>query len=316
MEHGKNIFQSRLLRLAVKSGQRQSMSPRNLSLAVLAPLCWGLTFTLAKPVVNHFPPVFMMFLIYAGIALLMAITHRQPFKTEWQKLLLISALAVTIQGGLLFYAVKDVDATTSNLVLQAQVPAGVIMGWLIAGEPLKTSRIVGTIIAVLGVVIVIGLPEKKPPLVPVLMIVVSGFVWAAGQVLARVLSKDSGAMTLKANAWFATPQLLLLTLAMEHGQWNSIASATPVHWMLFAFVGTFGFYVAYMTWFTLLKSVTVDQAVPFILLMTPIGLLAAVVFLGESITMVQLVGGTVLMLGLAVVNGLGLPKRKLALVGE
>ena len=288
------------------------MSPRNLGLAVLAPLCWGLTFTLAKPVVNHFPPVFMMFMIYAAIAVLMAFTHPEPFKTEWKKLLLISALAVTIQGGLLFYAVKDVDATTSNLVLQAQVPAGVIMGWLIAGEPLKRSRLIGTLIAVLGVVIVIGLPEKKPPLVPVLMIVVSGFVWAAGQVFARLLSKDSGAMTLKANAWFATPQLLLLTLLMEKGQWQSLASATTFQLLLLGFVGVFGFYVAYMTWFTLLKRVTVDQAVPFILLMTPIGLIGAVVFLGESITLVQLIGGAVLMLGLAVVIGLGVPKQKLA----
>jgi len=288
------------------------MSPRNLSLAILAPLCWGLTFTLAKPVVTHFPPIFMMFLVYTCIALVMAFTHPQPFKTDWKKLLLISSLAVTIQGGLLFYAVKDVDATTSNLVLQAQVPAGVIMGWLIAGEPMKTSRIIGTVIAVLGVVIVIGLPEKKPPLVPVLMIVLAGFVWAAGQVLARMLSKDSGAMILKANAWFATPQLLLLTLLMEHGQWQSLATATSQQWLLFAFVGFFGFYVAYMTWFTLLKSVTVDQAVPFILLMTPIGLVGAVVFLGESITAIQLIGGAVLMLGLAVVNGLGLPKRDLA----
>ena len=292
------------------------MSPRNLGLAILAPLCWGLTFTLAKPVVNHFPPVFMMFLVYAGIALLMAVTHPEPFKTDWKKLLLISALSVTIQGGLLFYAVKDVDATTSNLVLQAQVPAAVIMGWLIAGEPLKTSRLVGVIIAVLGVVIVIGLPEKKPPLLPVLMIVISGFVWAAGQVSARVLSKDSGAMILKANAWFATPQLLLLTLVMEHGQWNALATATFVQWLLFGFVGIFGFYVAYMTWFTLLKSVTVDQAVPFILLMTPIGLIAAVVFLGESITAVQLFGGAVLMLGLAVVNGFGVPKARVAVAIE
>ena len=288
------------------------MSPRNLGLAVLAPLCWGITFTLAKPVVNHFPPVFMMFMIYAAIAVLMAFSHPGPFKTDWKKLLLISSLAVTIQGGLLFYAVKDVDATTSNLVLQAQVPAGVIMGWLIAGEPLKTSRIVGTIIAVLGVVIVIGLPEKKPPLVPVTMIVVSGFVWAAGQVLARLLSKDSGAMTLKANAWFATPQLLVLTLLMENGQWQSLASATTFQLLLLGFVGVFGFYVAYMTWYTLLKRVTVDQAVPFILLMTPIGLIAAVVFLGETITLVQLIGGAVLMLGLAVVNGLGWPKQRLA----
>ncbi len=285
------------------------MSPRNLGLAILAPLCWGLTFTLAKPVVTHFPPLFMMFMVYAAIGLVMAVTHREPFKTTWPKLLLISALAVTIQGGLLFYAVKDVDATTSNLVLQSQVPAGVILGWLIAGEPLKPARIVGTAIAVLGVVIVIGLPEKKPPLIPVLMIVVAGVIWAAGQVLARVLSKDSGVMTLKANAWFATPQLALATYLLEQGQWNSVLSATPFQWLLFGFVGLFGFYVAYMTWFTLLKNVSVDQAVPFILLMTPIGLAGAVVFLGETITPVQLTGGAVLMVGLAIVNGVGVPRR-------
>lgn len=285
------------------------MTPRNLALALLAPLCWGLTFTLAKPVVNHFPPLFMMFLVYAGIGLVMAFTHPEPFKTHWPRLLLISALAVTIQGGLLFYAVKDVEATTSNLVLQAQVPAGVIMGWLIAGEPINAKRLVGTLVAVLGVVIVIGLPEQKPPLIPVAMIVVSGFIWSAGQVCARVLSKDSGVMTLKANAWFATPQLLVLTLLMEQGQWAAITSATPLQWLLFGFVGLFGFYVAYLSWFTLLKSVSVDQAVPFILLMTPIGLLGAVVFLGESISGVQLFGGAVLMLGLAIVNGLGVPAR-------
>ena len=286
------------------------MTPRLVALALIPPLCWGVTFTLAKPAVQHFPPIFMMLIIYGVIAILMGFTRPQPFQTPWPKLVLISALAVTIQGALLFSAVKEVDATTANLVLQAQVPAGVIMGWLLAGETLVPSRIIGTLIAVLGVVIVIGLPEKKPPLVPVLMIVVSGFVWAAGQVCARLLSKDTGAMTLKANAWFAVPQLLLATLLLEHGQIEAVQSATSAQWLLMGFVGIFGFYVAYMTWFTLLKLVRVDQAVPFILLMTPIGLAAAVVFLGETITPVQYIGGAVLMVGLAIVNGLGLPRPR------
>jgi len=45
----------------------------------------------------------------------------------------------------------------------------------------------------------------------------------------------------------------------------------------------------------------VEQAVPFILLMTPIGLAAAVVFLGEQVTGIQIIGGAILMLGLAIV---------------
>jgi O-acetylserine/cysteine efflux transporter len=238
----------------------------------------------------------------------MAFTHPGPFKTPWPRLLLISALAVTIQGALLFYAVRDVEATTANLVLQTQVPAAVIMGWLLAGEKLNATRAVGTVVALIGVAIVIGLPEKKPPLIPVLMIILSGFVWAAGQVCARLLSKDTGVMTLKANAWFATPQLLLATLLLEHGQIESLQTATWPMLLLLSFVGVFGFYVAYMTWFTLLKRVRVDQAVPFVLLMTPIGLIAAVVFLGETLSSVQIVGGLVLMLGLAIVSGIGLSR--------
>ena len=280
------------------------MNLKNLSLVLIAPLCWGMSFTLAKPAVEHFPPLFLMLMVYSAIAIIMALTQHESFKTPWPHLLLISALAVTIQGALLFYAVRNVEATTANLVLQTQVPAAVIMGWLIAGEKLDTAKVIGTLIAILGVAIVIGLPENRPPLIPVLMIVVSGFVWAAGQVFARLYSKDSGLMILKANAYYGVPQLLLATVLLEHGQLQSIQTATFSMWMLLLFVGFVGFYLAYATWFSALKLMRVDEVVPFVLLMTPVGLVTAVVFLGETITAVQYLGGAVLMLGLAIVNGL------------
>ena len=280
------------------------MKTKSLTLALAAPLCWGTSFTLAKPMVEHFPPLFMMLLVYAGIAVVMLVTTPGQFKTPWLQLLGISALCVTIQGALLFYAIRSVDATTSNLVLQSQVPAGVIMGWLIAGEKITPSKMLGTMIAILGVATVIGLPAQKPPLVPVVMIVISGFVWAAGQVCVRRFSRDSGLMTLKANALFGAPQLLLASLVLESGQWQSLVTATPVQWLLLLFVGVVGFYLAYLAWFSLLKVTRVEEAVPFILLMTPVGLATAVVFLGETITIPQLVGGAVLMVGLAIVLGL------------
>ncbi len=277
------------------------MRLKTLGLALAAPLCWGLSFTLAKPAVAHFPPLFLLLMVYGVIAIFMSVVHRGGFKTPWKHLVLISALAVTIQGALLFYAVRQVDATTANLVLQTQVPAGVIMGWLIAGEKLTFWKSVGTLVAVCGVAIVIGLPENRPPLIPVLMIVVSGFVWAAGQVYARLLSKDPGLMILKANALFSLPQLLLVTLLFESGQLQSLQTATTAEWLLLIFVGFVGFYLAYMAWFSTLKILPVEQAVPFILLMTPIGLIAAVVFLGEHVTSIQILGGAILMVGLAIV---------------
>jgi drug/metabolite transporter (DMT)-like permease len=48
------------------------------------------------------------------------------------------------------------------------------------------------------------------------------------------------------------------------------------------------------------------------LLMTPIGLLTAVIVLGERMSGAQLFGAAVLLLGLAIVNGFLMPKQKLA----
>ncbi len=282
------------------------MSRRNLSLAIAAPLFWGTTFALAKPTVAHFPPLLFMCFAYALVALLTVVTLRKPFATPWQKSVVVAACCVTIQGALLFVGVKGVDASTANLVLQTQVPAAVFLSWALTGEPLTTQKLAGTALALLGVVIIIGLPEQRPPFIPVAMIIASGFVWALGQVLVRLWSREEGAMALKANALYGLPQLIVCTLAFETGQWQAITSATPMQWLVLFFVCFVGFYLAYVCWFKLLEQVSVDTAVPFVLLMTPIGILTAVTFLGESITRWQLIGGAILMLGLAVVNGVGL----------
>ena len=282
------------------------MTRKSLFLALAAPFCWGTSFSLAKPTLMHFPPLLMMLFAYGFIAAVTFFTVRGRPKTPWKHSLIIATLGVTVQGALLFWGVQGVSATTSNLLLQTQVPAAVLMGWLVIGEQLTARKLIGTAIALVGVATVIGLPEKRPPLAPVMMIIVSGFIWALAQVLVRKWSKDSGAMALRNNARYGLPQLMLATLLLEQGQWQSIVTATPVQWGLLAFVAIIGFYVAYAAWFNLLRYVQMDEAAPYILLMTPIGLATAVIFLGEKMTSIQVIGAILLMVGLAIVNGLGM----------
>jgi O-acetylserine/cysteine efflux transporter len=288
------------------------MKPKTLMLALAAPLCWGTGLALAKPAVTHFPPLFMMLLVYLGIALITLTTVREKIKTPWPSVLLISTFAVTVQGALLFWGLRGLEATTANLVLQTQVPMAVLLGWLIAGEELDGRKVIGTAVALIGVAIVIGLPEQKPALIPVALIVVSGFFWALGQVFAHKLSRDSGIVLLKANALMAVPQLVVATLLIETGQWQSVATAGLIEWATLGFVGFVGFYLAYIAWFSLLRLCRMDEAAPFILLMIPIGLVTAVVLLGERMSGPQMLGAAVLLFGLAIVNGLVLPKKKLA----
>jgi len=288
------------------------MNPKTLLLALFVPFCWGTGLALAKPAVSHFPPMFMMLLIYSAIAVIMLLTVREKTKTPWRSMLLISAFSVTIQGALVFWGLRGVEATTANLVLQTQVPMAVFLGWLIAGEELNLRKVLGTAIALIGVAIVIGLPEQRPALLPVTLIILGGFFWALGQVFARKLSQDSGIVLLKANALMGVPQLILATAIFETGQWQSITSAGTIEWATLAFVGVVGFYLSYIAWFSLLRRCRMDEAAPFVLLMTPIGLLTAVIVLGEKMSGAQLLGTAVLLLGLAIVNGLLMPKQKLA----
>ena len=288
------------------------MNSKTLLLALVAPICWGTGLAIAKPAVTHFPPMFMMLMVYFAIAVITLITVHDRIKTPWRSLLLISAFSVTIQGAFVFWGLRGVEATTANLVLQTQVPMAVFLGWLIAGEELNLRKIMGTAIALAGVGIVIGLPEQRPALLPVTFVILGGFFWAFGQTLARKLSQDSGIVLLKANALMGVPQLILATAIFETGQWHSITSAGTTEWATLAFVGFVGFYLAYIAWFSLLRRCRMDDAAPFVLLMTPIGLLTAVIVLGERMSGAQLLGAVVLLLGLAIVNGFLMPKQKLA----
>ncbi len=290
------------------------MTRRQILLALLPPLFFGTGFTIAKPAVTHFPPLFMMLMVYGGIAIVLALTHREKLRTPVASIIAISAFAVTIQGALLFWGLRSeaMPATAANLILQIQIPFAVLLDWLIMKEKLDLRKAAGTALAVVGVALVIGLPEQAPGLVPTIMIIVSAFCWSLGQVLARKLGKDSGVGLLKANAFGSVPQLALATLLVEQGQWQSVVGATWVEWSMLAFVGVVGFYLAYMCWFTLLKQCRMDEAAPFILLMPVVGILTAAVVLGEAVSLEQIIGGAVILAGLAIVSGLPIAARNKA----
>ena len=290
------------------------MTRRQILLALLPPLFFGTGFTIAKPAVSHFPPLFLILICYGSIALLLGLTQREKLKTPWPSIMLIAAFSVTIQGALLFWAIRspEMPATAANLILQIQIPFAVLLGWLLMNERPDGRRMLGTALAILGVALVIGLPETPPGLVPTVMIIVSALCWSLGQVLVRRLGKDNGVGVLKGNAIGSLPQLALATLLFEHGQWQSVVTATWLQWSMLGFVAVVGFYFAYLSWFTLLKQCRLDEASPFLLLMPVVGIVTAALVLGESVSLAQLVGGAVILLGLAIVSGLSLPRLRSA----
>lgn len=285
------------------------MRTKDIALALLVPTFWGFGFTMAKPAIEHFPPLFTMLIAYSVTGLLILSFWRERRRTRHWHLAVITSCVVTLQGALVFFAYKELPASVTTLVVQVQVPFAVLAGRLVLGEELSLRKIIGIAIALLGVGVVVGLPDERPPLVPVLLVMAGAVVWAAGQVLARKLAKDDGMVMLRSISLHAVPQLLIATLLFETGQWQSLLTATPFQWVAFCIFAFVGFFCAYSLWYTLLSRTRVDELMPFVLLMPIIGVLAAAVILKEPVTLANLAGGAMILAGVAVVTGVGFRSR-------
>ena len=112
---------------------------------------------------------------------------------------------------------------------------------------------------------------------------------------------DEGPTLTAGIALNATPQALIASIFLEHGQIQAITSASPGLWALFLVFALGGFVMAYSLWYGLLRRYRVDQVIPFTLLMPILGVISGGAILGESVSAMELLGGIVILIGLSVV---------------
>lgn len=278
------------------------MTRWDIALALLPPVLWGIAYTVAKPVTQIFPPLFLASICYA----LTAIALFRPWsglQTSIWTVLVAGTLGTTVQSALIFSGIALVPASMATLVVQAQVPFAVLAASAIGKERLNARRVVGIAIAIFGVALIIGQPDSIGNTWGLLMIVTGTAAWGAAQGIIRARGRDSGARLMGAMSALAAPQLLALSFVLESGQSAAVRKATITDWAEVAVLAFGGFVAAYSIWYGLLRRLRVDQVAPFILLMPVAGLLTAFVLLDERPSLIVFAGAAIILSGLALVVG-------------
>lgn len=277
------------------------MHPRDVGLAVLPPLLWAVTYTAAKPGLDHFPPLLFTGIVYVIAALLLWRPGEQV-KTPRLALLAIAALGGAIQSGFVFAGLAGLPASLASLTVQLQVPFAVLAAAMICGERLSFLRTLGILIALAGVALASGAIGSGPVRVnPLLLMVLGTLSWGVAQALIRRFGHDQGRVVIAAITRYAAPMLLAMSAILEHGQLAAISSAGVAHWMSAVVLAVGGFVVAYSIWYALLNRYRVDRITPFALLMPPFGLLSGWLFLGEEIGIHEIAGACVIIAGLWII---------------
>ncbi|MEX1056594.1 MAG: EamA family transporter [Natronospirillum sp.] len=275
------------------------MTARSMLLAVLVAALWGGNFVAVKYGTQDFPPIFLLALRFILVAILvLPFTGRLPRQCIGPVL----AISVTLGGlhfGLMFIGISRIEASTAAIAGQLGVPFSTLLAVAIFRERLTARRVLGTLVAFAGVAILAGAPEIGNDLLGLGLIIGAAFAWAVANSIIKHYGPFDTYMLTGWMAAFAAPQLLIVSLLAESGQWQSLQTASWPAWTGLFYTVIASSIIAYAVWYTLIGRNDVSQVVPFTLLAPVFAIIAAVILLGEPLTVPLVVGGLLTISGVA-----------------
>ena len=213
------------------------MSLRHLLLALSVPLLWGVGFVISKPAMEYFPPMLLNGFRWSLTGLLLVWWFPIP-KNYLKKLFLISFIGCTVQYSLTFSGLNIIDASSAVLLVQCEVPFGILIAFFLLKEKISIKNIIGLIISFFGLVILVGAPNLEGKSIGVFLVLSGAFVWSLGQVFIKPISEKLNGMVI--TAWFgiiAGPQLILASQLFESSVINNILYAKLEGWLIVIYLG-------------------------------------------------------------------------------
>ncbi|MDC1046789.1 EamA family transporter [Candidatus Pseudothioglobus singularis] len=274
------------------------MNSKQILLALIVPITWGLGFTLAKIGMEQFSALLIMSIRF-GIAGLVLVWFTKPPWGHMREIFVVALIGSTIQYGLTYNGLKGIDASTAAILVQLEGPILALMGTILLKEKLGLTRALGMGFAFLGVFIIAGEPRLDGHIDSVILLVAGSTIWAVAQIMISRLKGLSGITILAWVAIMATPQMLIASLIIEDGQWQAITTASLVDWSIIFYLAFIMTVVGYSVWYHLLSSVDVSKVSPFLMLLPITSIIAGMVLLDEKLTLSMIIGGLMIMTGVA-----------------
>ena len=278
------------------------MTIKDTLIASLVPIFLGFGFVIAKPAMDDFPPILLMGLRFTFAASILIWWFPIP-KGYLVKIFIASLVANTIQYSVTYSGLNLIDASAAVLLVQTEVPFGVLFAYFMLKEKPTIRSLIGIFIAFIGVYILTGSPSLDGKFIGIFLTILGSGIWALGQVLVKPLSKELNPLTLVAwLALFSGPILILLSNIFDGNSINYIKSANIDSWIIAIYLGFFMQPITYGCFYYVLKNNPLYKVLPIVTMGIPLtGLLAAIFLLKESPTTELYIGGSIILLGVILI---------------
>ena len=278
------------------------MNLKDTIIASLVPIFLGFGFVIAKPAFESFPPILLMGIRFIFAASILIWWFPIP-KSYLKKIFIASFIANTLQYSITYTGLNLIDASAAVLLVQTEVPFGVIFAYFMLKEIPTIRALVGISVAFFGVYILTGSPNLDGKFVGIALTILGSAIWALGQVIVKPLSKEINPLALVAwLAFFSGPILIGISNIIEGNSLNYITNASINHWMIAIYIGFIMQPVTYGCFYYVLKNNPLYKVLPIVTMgIPPTGLLAAIFILGEKPTKELFIGGSVIIIGVIMI---------------
>jgi len=277
------------------------MHPRDIFLATLVAVIWGLAFVASRLALDELPPTLMTTLRFA-IAAVPCLFVPRP-KVSWPTLISISFTLFLGQFLAQAYGIAHgVPVGLSSVIVQSQALFTIGFAAIVFGELPTRTQTIGIVIAVAGLLMICGTVGYDFSVGAFAVLMICPISFAIGNLLLR---RAQGVRMFDLFAWLclaAAVPLFALTL-VDDGvlpTWQALSHMSLTGLLCMLGLGGVSTSIAYWLWGRLLRDYTAAQVVPFALLVPFVGAAASSVAFGETFGPLRLAGMTTVVGGIAV----------------
>nr|WP_313570693.1 EamA family transporter [Comamonas terrigena] len=281
--------------------------------ALIVIVVWGLNFVVMKWGLATLSPLMLCALRFVAASLPFLLFVRPPRNLSWGLLAAYGLVQGVGQFGLLFTGMKlGMPAGMASVVLQTQAFITMLMAAALLGEKPQRWQWIGLTVAIAGLVLIgaaHGDGASQMTLLGFLFTVGAAAMWASSNLLTRMAAKQGPYEPVSFIVWtslFPIVPLLLLSLWLDGAdQVAQQLQAIGVRELgVIAYLAFLSTLLGYGLWTRLLQRYAASTVAPLSLLVPVIGLLSAMLLLGEFPTALQWLGTAGVLLGM-VVNQFG-----------
>jgi len=284
------------------------MTSRDRLLALVVAVCWGVNFPMTALALEHFPPLLLVALRFALLAVpTLLFVPRPPI--PWSHLVTVGVGLGILQFGFLYLGMAaGMPAGLASLVIQASAPATVAIAAVWLRERITRRQAVGLGLAVLALAVIAVHRSQVAALLPVVLTLCAALGWGLGNVAVR---RAAAPDPLRLTLWMSVvPPVPMLALSLVVEGPDRVGAALVGVAALEALPAVLGLLyvvlvatvVGYGLWTRLLAAYPSSTVAPFSMLVPVVGVLASWAAFAEVPDLVELVAGVVVVGGVLVAS--------------